>query len=73
MSLINKEKMMEEIRAGFEAMDIIGKMPTVNAIQLDKVKQVREEIENWSTYDGIYIDRADVLKILDKRIEEVEG
>ena len=39
---------------------------------LDKIKQTREEIENWSTYDGIYIDRADVLEILDKLIEEEE-
>lgn len=39
---------------------------------LDKIKQTIEEIENWSTYDGIYIDRADVLKVLDKLIEEVE-
>ena len=45
----------------------------VKAIRLEKVKQAREEIENWSTYDGIYIDRADVLKILDKLIKEVEG
>ena len=41
-------------------------------VSLTKVKKAREEIENWSTYDGIYIDRADVLEILDKLIEEVE-
>mgnify|MGYP003298012328 CR=1 FL=1 len=28
-----------------------------------------EVIENRATYDGIYIDRADVLKIIDKLIE----
>lgn len=41
-------------------------------IPLDKVKQAREEIENRVTYDGIYIDRADVLEILDKLIESEE-
>ena len=44
----------------------------VKAIPLEKVEQAREEIENWSTYDGIYIDRADVLSVLDKLIEGVE-
>ena len=45
----------------------------IQAIPLDKVKQAREEIENRATYDGIYIDRADVLEILDKLIAEREG
>ena len=40
-----------------------------HSIPLEKIKQAREEMENWSTYDGIYIDRADVLEILDKLIE----
>lgn len=44
-----------------------------HSIPLEKIKQAREEIENRSTYDGIYIDRADVLEILDRLIEsEVE-
>ena len=81
MSLINKEKMMEEIRAGFEAMDIIEKMPTVNAIPLDKVKQVREEMrKNVYEYSGTgdevlqaYSDGFKAsLQIIDKLIEEVE-
>lgn len=45
---------------------------TVKAIPLDYIKQVREEIENKATYDGIYIDRADVLSILDDLIESYE-
>ena len=49
----------------------IDSMEEVKAIPLEKIKQAREEIENWSTYDGIYIDRADALEILDKLIEEV--
>lgn len=40
-----------------------------HSIPLEKIKQAREEIENRSTYDGIYIDRADVLEILDRLIE----
>lgn len=44
-------------------------LPNVKAIPLDRIKEAREKIENKSTYDGIYIDRADVLKILDKLIE----
>ncbi|SDW44758.1 hypothetical protein SAMN05216391_10818 [Lachnospiraceae bacterium KHCPX20] len=50
----------------------INEAEEVKAIPLEKVEQAREEIENWSTYDGIYIDRADVLSVLDKLIEEVE-
>lgn len=50
----------------------IEKIPTVKAIPLDKVKKAREIIEDRSTYDGIYIDRADVLEILDKLIESEE-
>ena len=37
------------------------------------IKKVKEKIENKETYDGIYIDRADVLEILDELTEgEVE-
>jgi len=46
---------------------------TVKAIPLDQIKQVREEIENRATCDGIYIDRADVLSILDNLIERYEA
>ena len=45
---------------------------TVEAIPLDEIKQVRKEIENRATYDGIYIDRADVLSILDNLIKRYE-
>ena len=84
MSLIDREKTMEEIPIdvcdGFEVMDIIEKMPTVNAIPLDKVKQAREEMENgvfdsldddgsdWFTADKV----SECMAILDKLIEEVE-
>lgn len=35
----------------------------------NKIEQAIKEIENISTYDGIYIDRAYVLEIMDKLIE----
>ena len=83
MSLINKEKTMEEIPVdvcdGFEVTDIIEKMPTVKAIPLDKIKQAREEIENLEVQiqsyhnDDPMISQSDVLEILDKLIEGVEG
>ena len=83
MSLINKEKTMEEIPIdvcdGFEVTDIIEKMPTVKAIPLDKIKQAREEIENLEVQiqsyhnDDPMISQSDVLGILDKLIEGVEG
>ena len=83
MSLINKEKTMEEIPVdvcdGFEVTDIIEKMPTVKAIPLDKIKQAREEIENLEAQiqsyhnDDPMISQSDVLEILDKLIEGVEG
>lgn len=41
---------------------------TVKAIPLDEIKQVRKEIENRATYDGIYI----VLSILDNLIKRYE-
>ena len=39
---------------------------------INKLKQAEKEIENMSTYDGIYLDRADILEIIDKLIEEYE-
>lgn len=48
------------------------KQEPVKVIQMDKVKQAIEIIEDIATYDGIYIDRAYVLEILDKLIEESE-
>lgn len=75
MSLIDREKTMEEIPIdvcdGFEVTDIIEKILEVKAIPLDKVKKAREEIQklrgcSCSCSDGI-ID--DVEDILDKLIE----
>lgn len=38
------------------------------------IKKAKEKIENKATYDGIYIDRADVLKVLDELTEgEIEN
>jgi len=38
----------------------------------EKYREARDEIENIATYDGIYIDRAYVLDIMDKLIESEE-
>ena len=35
----------------------------------ENIKKAKEKIENKTTYDGIYIDRADVLKVLDELTE----
>lgn len=49
-----------------------------HSIPLDKVKQAREEIEKLQTYkmfegeDTVYIERDDVLGILDKLTESEE-
>lgn len=36
---------------------------------INRLERAKKEIENMSTYDGIYLDRADVLKIMDRLIE----
>lgn len=39
---------------------------------INKLEQTEKEIEDMSTYDGIYLDRADVLKTIDKLIERCD-
>lgn len=53
--------------------------PTVQAIQLDKVKQARRELDKLPIYGAkftddfrIHLDREEVFSILDKLIEESE-
>lgn len=46
---------------------------TVKAIPLDEIKKAREEIRNKVICGGAYIDRADVLSILDNLIESYEA
>lgn len=68
MSLINKEKTMEEIPIdvcdGFEVTDIIEKMPTVKAIPVERLKDFRNEVVNMNS--------VSIIQRLDKLIEEVE-
>lgn len=45
---------------------------TIKAIPLDEIKQAREEIENRAIGDRIYVERANVLSILDKLIKRYE-
>lgn len=42
----------------------------MKCVFINKLEQAKKEIENMSTYDGIYLDRADILEIIDKLIEE---
>lgn len=53
---------------------MIDNEPTVKAILLNEIKEIRKEIKNLSSYhissfDGAFVDRADVLEVLDKLIE----
>lgn len=43
------------------------------AEQTDVLNKIRSEIEEIETYDGLYIDRAYVLEIIDKYKAESEG
>ena len=45
---------------------------TVKAIPLDEIKQVREEIENRAIGDRTYVERANVLSILNNLIKRYE-
>lgn len=45
---------------------------TVKAIPLDEIKQAREEIENRAIGDRTYVERANVLSILDNLIKRYE-
>ncbi len=45
---------------------------TVKAIPLDEIKQVREEIENSAIGDRTYVERANVLSILNNLIKRYE-
>lgn len=57
----------------------IDEAEEVKAIPLEKIEKAREEIENLETQiqsyhnDDPMISQSDVLEILDKLIEEVEG
>ena len=58
---------------GYKVADeIIGLLPSVTP-QESILDKIRAEIEEAQTYDGIYIDRAYVLEIIDKYKAESEG
>ena len=40
---------------------------------LSVIKKITIEIEERATYEGIYLDRADVLDIIDKAVKECEA
>lgn len=39
-------------------------------IPLSVIEKITTEIEERATYEGIYLDRADVLAIIDKAVKE---
>ena len=39
-------------------------------ISLSVIEKITTEIEERATYEGIYLDRADVLEIIDKAVKE---
>lgn len=51
----------------------------INAITPEKVidisviEKITTEIEERATYEGIYLDRADVLDIIDKAVKEIRN
>ena len=54
-------------------IEVVSKRPTIKAIQLDKVKQARDEIQNLSSqWDDGTVEMNEVLSILDKLIESEE-
>ena len=76
MEVINKSDIYDYIHEGFSGnqildMIVFNEIPTIKAIPLDKVKQVRDEIENLTPWDGLLI-AYEVLGILDELIESEE-
>ena len=45
---------------------------TFEAVPLSVIETITTEIEERATYEGIYLDRADVLDIIDKAVKEIE-
>lgn len=50
--------------------DWIKNAPPVEAVPLLVIERITTEIEERATYEGIYLDRADVLEIIDKAVKE---
>lgn len=48
----------------------IANAKTVEAVPLSVIEKITAEIEERATYEGIYLDRADVLEIIDKAVKE---
>lgn len=65
----NSEIMYDEL---LNALRHVNREDIMKCAFINKLEQAEKEIENMSTYDGIYIDRADVLEILDKLIERCD-
>ena len=68
---MTREQAEKEIRDTFTEVWANG---IIKALEQEPIiDKIRAEIEEIQTYDGIYIDRAYVLEILDKHRAESEG
>ena len=50
----------------------IKALPPVEAVPLSVIEKITTEIEERATYEGIYLDRADVLEIIDEAVKGVD-
>ncbi len=58
---------------GNTAPYLIGATTSIKVLEQEPIlDRIRAEIEEIETYDGLYIDRAYVLQIIDKYKEERE-
>lgn len=80
IEIYNCDEHKHEI-TGMALFKDVEKIPTIKAIPLDKIKRVREEIDDLSRYydNGLYSDNDDsmfkcdeVLYIIDKLIKNYE-
>lgn len=52
------------------AIDMAIKALSEPTIPLSVIEKITTEIEERATYEGIYLDRADVLDTIDKAVKE---
>lgn len=64
-----KEEHQKQFKEAYEKAIKALSEPT---IPLSVIEKITTEIEERATYEGIYLDRADVLDIIDKAVKEIE-
>ena len=59
------------------ANEVVEASPTVPAIPIERIKQLREEMRNIKDFDvvngGLYVREFDVVELIDAMIKEYEG